>query len=103
MLWISSEVRLRQVPQRIGNLWLKEIQIQVVDGTSGTDIPPTIGMPGDSGENLPHCHTGGSSEKIREFTIISDKPVFFRIQSEGYLEQWLQIKEESPHQNIVRL
>jgi len=103
LCWISAEIRLRQVRQRIENLWTTKIIIKVVDAGSGAEIPPIIGTPRSTGDNLPCNWVGDIVEGSPEYTIISDKPVFIRILSDGYTQQWLEIKKDSPYRNVVRL
>ena len=66
-------------------------------------IPPMIGTPRSTGDNLPCNWVGDIVEGSPEYTIISDKPVFIRILSDGYTQQWLEIKKDSPYRNVVRL
>ena len=103
LLWISAEVRLWQVRHRLENLWVKKIDLKVVDASSGAAIPPEIGTPGDSGNHLPICISQDATKGFRAYTIVSDKPVFFHVLSDGYADQWIKVGDDSPIDITVKL
>lgn len=46
---------------------------------------------------------GPSTEKSYKFFVVSDRPVFFSISSEGYAKQWIKLDNDSRGDNTIRL
>jgi hypothetical protein len=109
LLWVSAEVRYWRLRHRLSGLWVAAPYVKVVDSSSGTVLPVTIGgIPGLSAEHdyLPWVAVtslpDGDAERSR-ITVVSDRPLTLQISSDGYEAQPLTINRSSLGEVVVKL
>ena len=106
VLWISAEVRYRQLHHRLATLWVTTVALNVVDDSSGAHLNASIGgMPGKSASDdyLPWVSVGGLTTEIPSVTVASDRPLTLQIASEGYQEQPVTISQSTYGEMTLRL
>ena len=102
-LWISAEVRLRQLQHRLAALWTYTGVVKMVDETSGAPLPPNIQIPSSDKDDLPIVFSGDVANGGYKHTIISDIPVSFGFSSPGYRSKRVSIDKDSPANLEIRL
>lgn len=102
-LWVSAEIRLKQLRERTESLWTLTVHIQTIKASTGENLSPAIRPQNSDKDHLPIIIQGDATDRPREYIITSDRSVMFGISADGYREQWVKVNRDSPSEIKVRL